>query len=70
MAMKTADKQFNLIFVSRPSETPEELNAFAIGHVGASTELAKQLGLELKEVTLIARTTSGDFVQVRLERAT
>ena len=67
-ADKTAKKDFNLVFVTRPSDSPAVLSAFAMGHAGAAPDLARQLGVELEYVTLHARTVSGDYIQVRLER--
>lgn len=65
----TAEKKFNVVFVSKPADSPAALGAFALGHLGTAPDLARKLGIELESVELQARTTSGDFVQVRLERS-
>jgi hypothetical protein len=65
----TTEKKFNAVFVSRPADSPDALNAFALGHLGTAPDLARKLGVDLEHVTLQARTTSGAYVQVRLERS-
>jgi hypothetical protein len=68
MSTVSNDPKFNVVFVSRPSESPGTLNAFALGLLGSAPDLARKLGVELEHVTLQARTPSGGYVQVRLER--
>jgi hypothetical protein len=62
------EAKFNVVFVSRPAASPATLNAFAMGHLSAAPNLAAKLGVDLENVTLQARTTSGDVVEIRLER--
>lgn len=67
--MKKKDPTFKVVFLSRPSDTPDALNALAMGLVGTAPDLATKLGIDLEYVTLEVQTPSGANVTVRLERA-
>jgi hypothetical protein len=64
----TKDPKFKVVFLSRPSDSPDALNALALGHVATARDLATKLGVDLEHVELEVRATSGAVVKVRLDR--
>jgi hypothetical protein len=67
--VKPEKKPFNIVFVSKPSESPAELNALAMGTLGSCGDLSHKLEVGVDFATLSIRTTDGKFVNLRLERS-
>lgn len=61
-------KEHTVVFVSRPSEAPEQVNATVLGVLGVIPDLARKLGVDIDHVTVSLRTKDGKFASARLER--
>lgn len=60
---------FKIVYLTRPSDSPDMVNATALGALGFVPDLARRLSVDLEHVEVTIRTKSGDKVTVRLERS-
>lgn len=59
---------FKIVYLTRPSDSPDMVNATALGALGVVPDLARRLSVDLEHVEMTIRTKCGDTVTVRLER--